>query len=91
MSVHALTASEERWEWADRGACVGDPDLFYNDDDEPKAVRRRKEEKAKQLCAQCPVILACRDHAMRNPELYGVWGGMSENERHRAADRARTG
>lgn len=87
----AFTASEERWSWADQGNCVGSPDLFYNSDDEPKSSRRKREEWAKRLCESCPVMSACRRYALENRELYGVWGGMTENERHRLAGRARTG
>lgn len=65
--------------------------LFYNDDDDPKGVRREKEQRAKHICAQCPVLIDCRRHAMNAPELYGVWGGLSEMERHNLAGRLRTG
>lgn len=89
--VGARTAWEERWAWADRGNCVGRADLFYNRDDESKTHRRRKENLAKRLCETCPVKPTCLQHAMENRELYGVWGGLSENERHRLAGRDRTG
>lgn len=36
---------------------------------------------AKQICAECPAINACRDHAIAHPGTYGVWGGLTENER----------
>mgnify|MGYP002753500384 CR=1 FL=1 len=29
----------------------------------------------------CPVLEECRDHALSTREPYGVWGGMSEEER----------
>jgi WhiB family redox-sensing transcriptional regulator len=35
------------------------------------------------------VIVACREHALSVREPYGVWGGMSEEER-RAAYEAST-
>jgi WhiB family redox-sensing transcriptional regulator len=41
-------------------------------------------ETAKDICAHCPVIDACRDYAIPISELHGVWGGLSENERRRA-------
>ena len=75
-----LTRIDEQWDWADHGHCQALPDLFYNSEHEPKGVRRRKEAAAK-----------CREHALVNSELYGVWGGMSEAERHREAGRTRTG
>ncbi|AVZ38605.1 MULTISPECIES: WhiB family transcriptional regulator [unclassified Dietzia] len=81
----------ERWAWAEHGLCRDVPDLFYNADDDPKGLRRRKEAAATKLCGQCPVIRQCRAHAVGNRELYGVWGGMTEAERHRLAGRARTG
>lgn len=91
MHQTSTTRTDERWAWADHGMCRDVPDLFYNSEDEPKGVRRRKEAAAKELCAQCPVLAECAAHAEANRELYGVWGGMSEAERHRQAGRARTG
>lgn len=91
MRHSAVTKTDERWAWADLGRCRETPDLFYNSDEEAKATRRRKEAAAKKLCGQCPVIEACRQHAQASRELYGVWGGMTESERHRLAGRVRTG
>lgn len=91
MNADTSTAVDERWSWADRGHCVENPDLFYNNEDEAKGARRLKEQEAKRLCESCPVLAECRRHAMDNRELYGVWGGLSESERHRLTGRARTG
>jgi WhiB family redox-sensing transcriptional regulator len=44
-------------------------------------VRDAREAAAKQLCASCPVMVACREHAVRLNEGLGVWGGMTEAER----------
>ena len=85
------TRIDEQWAWADRGECQDVPDLFYNAEGEPKGLRRRKESAAKELCERCPVLAECRTHAMVNRELYGVWGGLTEGERHRLAGRLRTG
>lgn len=91
MHQRVSTRLEQRWSWADAGACADLPDLFYNSDDDPKGLRRRKEESAKRICQRCPVLETCREYAMVNGELYGVWGGLSENERHRLSGRQRTG
>ena len=77
--------------WADEAACRGSESLFYNEDSESKGVRRRKERAAIRVCAGCPVLLECRVYALSRPERYGVWGGLSEAERHRLSGRARTG
>ncbi|MFN3601651.1 MAG: WhiB family transcriptional regulator [Dietzia sp.] len=87
----AVTAADDRWGWVDRGSCVGNPDLFYNSDDDPKGQRRRKEELAKQVCDHCPVLVECRRYALASGELYGVWGGLTELERHKLSGRQRTG
>lgn len=81
----------EFWSWRDRAACIGREDLFYSAEDESKGVRRRKEEAAKLVCVTCPVLDTCRQFAMESKELYGVWGGMTESERHALAGRKRTG
>ena len=39
--------------------------------------------KAKAICSTCPVISDCLKAALANHEPYGVWGGMSADERFR--------
>lgn len=36
---------------------------------------------AKAVCAKCPVIEQCREYAIHDTSLMGVWGGTSEMER----------
>ncbi|MGW1769015.1 WhiB family transcriptional regulator [Streptomyces sp. NPDC002073] len=38
---------------------------------------------AKRLCAACPGRLACLEYALTHDERFGVWGGLSEQERLR--------
>jgi len=50
---------------------------------------RGREEQAKRICRECPVLAECRRHALAMPETHGIWGAMtpSERARGRAADR----
>lgn len=64
-------------DWRFRGRCYARHDLvevFF--DETPDSVAE-----AKALCVECPVIRECREHASRNVELHGVWGGESGQER----------
>ncbi|MGL4173635.1 MAG: WhiB family transcriptional regulator [Actinomycetota bacterium] len=72
----------DTWEWQQQGACrtYGD-ELFFHPEAERGVKRQRRDEAAKAICATCPVIRQCRDHALLVGEPYGVWGGMSETER----------
>ena len=36
---------------------------------------------AKALCARCPVVAECLDHALTVREPFGVWGGLNQTER----------
>ena len=36
---------------------------------------------AKEICATCPVLDLCRDYALADPTLDGVWGGTTLRER----------
>lgn len=36
---------------------------------------------AKQICALCPVTAECLEYALVNGENYGIWGGMTAQER----------
>lgn len=47
-----------------------------------------REHAAKRICQRCPVIVECREWALRRREQYGVWGGMGEAERARASGNA---
>lgn len=90
-AIRYATALEQFWSWAEDGACRGREALFYHAEDEAKGLRRRKEVEAKKVCATCPVLDTCRDYALEHGELYGVWGGLTENERHRLSGRQRSG
>lgn len=70
------------WEWQYQGACRDvDTTMFFHPEGERGAARRRRVEAAKAICATCPVMQQCREHALSVREPYGIWGGMSEEER----------
>jgi WhiB family redox-sensing transcriptional regulator len=73
---------QETYEWQYAGACrETDPETFFSPDAERGPRRRAREAAAKALCAVCPVIQECRSHALAVREPYGVWGGLTINER----------
>jgi WhiB family transcriptional regulator, redox-sensing transcriptional regulator len=57
--------------------------MFFHADGERGFRRRQRECDAKRFCAQCPVIVQCRDYSLTFREPYGVWGGLTEGERLR--------
>ena len=68
--------------WQDDAVCRGeDPVLFFGEDGERQAERSIREEKAKAICAQCPVRAACLDGADARGEKFGVFGGLNPEER----------
>lgn len=70
------------WEWQLLGSCrEADPSLFFHPERERGAARRNREEAAKTICAGCPVRQECARHALKVREPYGVWGGLSEDDR----------
>jgi WhiB family transcriptional regulator, redox-sensing transcriptional regulator len=46
-------------------------------------------EKARRVCAQCPVKDECLEYALTYRIDHGVWGGCSERERRRVARQRR--
>jgi len=72
----------DRWEWQLVGSCRdADPTLFFHPEGERGPARSKRADAAKRVCASCPVLEECREHALAVREPYGVWGGMSEDER----------
>ncbi|WP_405010990.1 WhiB family transcriptional regulator [Kitasatospora sp. NBC_01539] len=80
-------------------ACQGmDPDLFYaepdpDDPDADPAASGFATRRAKAVCAGCPVREMCLALALRRGEPFGVFGGLTADERRllkrRATDTAR--
>lgn len=72
------------WEWQFEGACRDtDSAVFYHPEGERGAARQAREAAAKAVCARCPVVSACRAHALASGEPFGIWGGLSAEERRR--------
>ena len=72
----------DAWEWQQQGNCVGkDPEMFFLEHNMRDAAKRKKEMEAKAVCKGCPVIAKCLNHALTVPETYGVWGGLTADER----------
>jgi len=70
------------WDWQTAGACRGmDSDAFFHPPQERAKGRRKRISAAKAVCKACPVVRQCLDHALETREPYGVWGGLSEDER----------
>lgn len=57
--------------WALQGLCNDDPDGFFE----------RSVVDAKKICRQCPVRRECAEMAITNEEQWGVWGGLSRQDR----------
>jgi WhiB family redox-sensing transcriptional regulator len=80
------TAEDDGWELT--ASCRShDPTLFFGPNRfEPKRERLEREAEAKAICAGCPALIACREHALTAGELYGVWGGLGEGDRRSILD-----
>lgn len=72
----------EVWQWQNSGACRDLPsEMFFHPDGERGPSRKKREIKALAVCATCPVIQQCRKQALAIQEPYGIWGGLTEDDR----------
>lgn len=72
----------EEWNWQLAATCRGmEVELFFHPAGERRAQKQRRIDQAKAICHACPVLEECRRHALRAREPYGIWGGLSEEER----------
>jgi WhiB family transcriptional regulator, redox-sensing transcriptional regulator len=61
-------------DWSSKALCNETrPDVLF--------VRGAAQNRAKQMCAGCPVKAECLAEALDNRIEWGVWGGMTERER----------
>ena len=66
--------------WRNRAACLDeDPELFFPIGNTGPALLQIKE--AKLTCGRCKVVETCLEWAMESGQDFGVWGGLSEDER----------
>lgn len=71
--------------WRQRAACRGiaDPEVFFPNTTGPKRADGRDHpevEAAKAICATCKVLDECREFALADPGISGVWGGLWQDE-----------
>lgn len=67
-------------DWMSRGACAGtDRDLFFP----AKTGGQQDARKARQVCWSCPVLAECREYAMADATVHGIWGGTTDKDRAR--------
>lgn len=69
--------------WMAQGACRNYPPAVFFPSDGVGVDR------ARMICATCPVITECLEHALEHRIDHGVWGGCSERERRRILKRRR--
>lgn len=50
-------------------------DIFFS------ATTDRDIEYAKRICRRCEVRADCLAYALETPQLYGIWGGFTADER----------
>ncbi len=73
---------EPAGQWLKRGPCREDPDAMY------PSSNAAEIETAKAICRRCSVTERCLQWALETGEAWGVWGGLSEEERRSMKSRA---
>ena len=72
--------------WITMAACrSADPDLFSPVSKAGQSLEQIA--RAKAVCAGCPVRGQCLAFALRTRQVGGIWGGLTEDERHLAVPR----
>ena len=69
-----------RSSWVERARCRGmDVELFFPIGTGEAA--QAQAERAKRVCAECPVRRECLEYALSSGADDGIWGGMTPQER----------
>lgn len=66
-------------DWRAHAACSGYPNTLFFPSSE--GADDATIEKAKAICAVCPVVEDCLQYALETNQRSGIWGGTSEKER----------
>ena len=74
-------------DWVEDGLCSrSDPNAWYPDAVKGRAAALVQEFLAKSICQGCPVRTQCLDYAVANREAFGIWGGMTAQERRHLSE-----
>lgn len=61
--------------------CADNPELFFPIGKGNNETEKKQTEAARRLCAQCPEQKSCLQGALERNEQFGLWGGMTPDER----------
>ena len=75
--------------WTDDAACRGEETALFFPVGRGGVPVETDVQYAKTFCERCPVRGQCLAHALTFREDYGVWGGLSEDERAQMVRAAR--
>jgi WhiB family redox-sensing transcriptional regulator len=82
--------SQDRSAWRESAACRSlDTDLFFPIGKTGPAAAEIQ--RAKAVCADCPVRQPCLVFALDTHQGYGIWGGYDEDERRLLLRQRRNG
>ncbi|MGW2933977.1 WhiB family transcriptional regulator [Streptomyces sp. NPDC001156] len=80
----SVPATEPAADWRTFAACrKEDPDLFFP----VGSDSRGRVGAAQAVCHGCPVQQPCGQWALETRQQWGVWGGLSENQRRQILKR----
>lgn len=77
--------------WRERAGCKNLPSLTFFPETRKNANQWRSPniDKAKRVCATCPVVKDCFKYATENHETFGVWAGVNFTHNHRMGESKR--
>ncbi|MDG4859527.1 WhiB family transcriptional regulator [Streptomyces sp. T-3] len=76
-----FTGLPELAHWHARAACGDEPAEAFFLSGRLSERQMVRVERARRICASCPVIAECLDRAETMPEPFGIWGGTTPRER----------
>lgn len=82
LRTPAAVAVAEGWDWQLRARCRGrDSAIFFDYSTGTAAVGTLDLAGARRICDTCPVMQTCLEYAVAANEPFGVWGGLTPEER----------
>ena len=72
LPAPAIRPVADEWEWQESARCRSmDSSVFFHPDNERGRARRQREQRAKEICQQCPVKAPCAAFALLSAAVGG--------------------